>query len=1013
MVKKLPTIRIAGKEYKYHNATDLSHKAGITTAAAKSAISAVSSDEAKEKLDDLNDTRDVMINAQKETRGKNVEIPDYMYVKFTKNDLDTRIAYNDDGTKMIKYSIASNDIPLLRREFSLKKNTPSSYQYTAPKYVNVQGKMNVLKEIDDPDYEVNSMIDLYMQLNFGSEIVYRVTQFYYRGKLSGLENAAIDKKIEYYDDGDDAHNKIVKIVLIGNGEPIFFDWENMVLRDTNYVLSQWKNIEYLDDSSKACSVKYLRIYFGIKIREEVDVEGLCKICAENSINYIFYSLDGKVRCKSVSRKNAKIATAILYNNHIYPLKGKKPIPVDKVIKKIEQTKTVGPDLISLLDKNIIPYDISFSVGGKNTHNITSFTHEGIKYLENRNYDGLYKILEMFGLESKIFDSIQIADVGNIIADKYIKISNESFLPINVSKGGFLYDIINDEDDLNSPDIQYIDKAKCYTSVLKNLKYNIKVDWRTAKVKTINKKAIDVEICCTNLYVVDTQHNFDILYPSNGYYDGGFILDTLKYRPDIVIVEELVCQTTVNYYSKLITDLYSNDLDRLDVKLIVNALIGKFQKNTIVSESYKYNGIYNEDESKRTEGLKIAAGKHKIVFDIIKSVKFVLNRKPICIQVKDGARLLIFEQMLKLGLKASDILQIKTDSILFKGTNPLLSHDEIDGWRKLDKADIKRVNVSPITDDSVPTFFIKNQMTTKRVLHNQYAGAGKTYYIINTLIPSLGSESYVIFTPSHCSLKEYRNAGLKCDVIQKYDYTNDIPPETTIIIDEVGMVGRGGHNFLYKLMMLGKNYYCFGDFKQLVPPDMDNPMDSEHYLNFMFSNIVNNFTNHRNNFTKEYYDSLIESKDKEYLIREVKKYSSTTYDNSVVLCYRNDKTRDPWNKKIMAEKGLCYESIGLQLYCEVTNEKYRSYGIYKGFPVYIHSVDNGRWTIVNNMDNPEIRIECTEKQITNDFSPRFALNCYNIQGQSIDSYYWAAEDDFFINGRTAYTIISRLKGNIMK
>lgn len=59
------------------------------------------------------------------------------------------------------------------------------------------------------------------------------------------------------------------------------------------------------------------------------------------------------------------------------------------------------------------------------------------------------------------------------------------------------------------------------------------------------------------------------------------------------------------------------------------------------------------------------------------------------------------------------------------------------------------------------------------------------------------------------------------------------------------------------------------------------------------------------------------------------------------------------------------------------------------------------------------VKITESQLKKLFKPAYALTAYGVQGDSINSYYFAPEDTYFLDGRTAYTIISRLRQKIIK
>ena len=95
----------------------------------------------------------------------------------------------------------------------------------------------------------------------------------------------------------------------------------------------------------------------------------------------------------------------------------------------------------------------------------------------------------------------------------------------------------------------------------------------------------------------------------------------------------------------------------------------------------------------------------------------------------------------------------------------------------------------------------------------YAGCGKTYKIVNEIIPKL-NDDYIVVSPSHSTLKEYKRLGLNAKVIQYYQFKCSIPEETNIIVDEFGMVGKGGLDMIYKCYLKGKRIWAYGDFSQL-------------------------------------------------------------------------------------------------------------------------------------------------------------------------------------------------------
>jgi hypothetical protein len=291
-----------------------------------------------------------------------------------------------------------------------------------------------------------------------------------------------------------------------------------------------------------------------------------------------------------------------------------------------------------------------------------------------------------------------------------------------------------------------------------------------------------------------------------------------------------------------------------------------------------------------------------------------------------------------------------------------------------------------------------------ILYQCYAGAGKTYDIVNRLIPSLESK-YIVLTPSNESLSAYRDTKINdekinCAVIQTYTLSNTIPDEPIVIVDEFGMMDTPAHDMLLKCAMLGKQIICYGDFNQLPPPGEISTINAPNYLKMLFGQHKSLDTNMRNDFTKEYYDSLINHKVN--LINEVKKHSAKTPEEaSYIICYRNS-TVDKYNKIILEHKGLDAIDEGVELICTVNSQRLQKLEIYNRTVL----------TIEENKSNKHIRLSngevFTKADIKKYFKPAYARTLYGIQGKSIESYYYAPEDYKFLTPRAAYTVISRIK-----
>jgi len=153
------------------------------------------------------------------------------------------------------------------------------------------------------------------------------------------------------------------------------------------------------------------------------------------------------------------------------------------------------------------------------------------------------------------------------------------------------------------------------------------------------------------------------------------------------------------------------------------------------------------------------------------------------------------------------------------------------------------------------------------------------------------------------------------------------------------------------------------------------------------------TNWRNSFTTTYYDSLINSKDSNYLKQEILKYSTKNpEDAEVIFAYRN-KTVDQYNEYMLNHLNKTLDDPDVPMIC--TTNKLRDYNIYNQYQFTTQEIRN-------IITDPEFDME-------KHFRPAYARTLYNLQGDQVKSYYIAPEDiDYFTKPREAYTIISRIK-----
>lgn len=792
-------------------------------------------------------------------------------------------------------------------------------------------------------------------------------------------------------------------------------YEKGFLRDFDnvYELNEWCNVLY-NKSGNNCVVDLVTsycpdLYFKIKKYETkrgIKLDDFISFCKKYEVAYKIYDEQGKIKCSS-DDSNYKIV-AVIYNNHIYPVHGKRLQKRKISDVKIKLIENSYKEFKKMLDNKILPYNVNISciVNNEQLKNVSSiginsFCVNDIKYICNPEYEKCYTFLKKLGIEYYIKSDTKLTNLVDILEKHFKAPDCKTFIPNSNLYARLPYLYKNESVDIQSisKKIKTIDKNKCYPSALYNLDYLLKFDYRK---NNINMNP--VEIIDTNCYLITVKKS-TLLIPQSGLYAGYFLnYCKNKYGIKFELLEELECVPVANYYRNIIDLLYTH-LDNDIFKLIMNIHIGKFQKVGEPTYKYTYKGIYNNESNEMFEGFKKKIGEHNLIFNEKHIFSAVQNKLIISNQIKDYSRMLLNEKIIEYGIHNDNIVQINTDSISYiSGVTPKFKYsskiDEFNGWKCINFKELSYD--TNIYDNEL--YSIKNSMNynnNKRILHIGYAGCGKTHFIITKLIPFLERQkiNYIVLTPTHATLKEYKNANVNSEIIQKYTFDLSIPKEDYIIIDEIGFIDTQSHNFLYKLNHCKKSFECFGDFNQLLAVGENLPINKDHYLKYMFNDIRNIFVNYRNNFTKDYYDSIINNKAD--IISEVYKYSVNDYKKAeIILCYRN-KTKQQYNDTMIHQlklKSWCDK--GAKIICN--NNKLIHLNICNNGQYIITNVDNKYFTLDNEYNIP---IKYMNK--TN-FSPAYALNVHQIQGSTINNYYWCREDDFFIDGRTAYTIISRLR-----
>lgn len=837
-------------------------------------------------------------------------------------------------------------------------------------------------------------------------------------KIVALPNYLTEIKPIYMDDNYTKFFIVANYQIIGEKTKQEFELINGKLRDVQPLdlsnlfnedinNNEWKDCvrDYLKDTYKKISENSIDKYGD---EEGVSPNDLLLFSKKYSIKMVCYDIEGNVILSYYPEKKSKYKNLIFiaYNNHLYPLKNSylsdrknEDWEFEYIYgKNMFRVDNITNELIKNLENGILPKNILLN----SSQLVKSFVVNNIKYFENSDYDICLKILSLFGLADKITISTTLMNVINIIEKLYIKSNINSYCPYfnRFVKGGYNYTKSNINDD-EIKDLTSIDLNKCFMSCLHDLDYLLSYD---IVINSWNNKK---EIKDNYQYLVRPEkHSF--LLPETNIYDGKFLNYCKSEGLKFEILEGYECKKHDNYYKQLIDDLYkklsvfSNGKELF--KKIMVVFIGKMERTNKTNINFKFNKIVNDDELKRSNGyFKKLNDKYYIMYSTDEKNDYI-NRKPITIQIKDMCRKKVYEMMKNLKLKDNDIYQIQTDSITFKKDKLKYISDKlgenIGEWKET-KTKIYNFS-SNIINNNDDTILIKTEGNS--YLFEGDAGCGKTYYIKNTLLKNIDND-YIILTPSHKAKITYQKDNIKCNVIQFYTLNNKLPTEKNIIVDEIGMCDKKALKMLFNCVELCKNIYAFGDFTQLLPVDKENKiqLNGELFMNILFNERHFMDGNYRNKFDKEYYDYLRYDKTCNYL-KEIKKYESDLYKSEVVICYENS-TVDKYNKIISENLGIKNKcSIGAKLICK-TN-KLRILGIYNKFYLDVIKIDNDIITLYDGINEYEVN----RKYIEDDkyFKFRYAQTIYCLQGDTIQSFKFAHEDRKYLDGRTTYTIISRLK-----
>lgn len=809
--------------------------------------------------------------------------------------------------------------------------------------------------------------------------------------------------------------------------------------------------EYENPDNKNCLINFLENHYkknkniSKSLKNYINgiptFENFKNFVSTNKIKTSLYDITGKCIYKQKIKSSSKHANirAIIHNNHIYTFKKgvrvfnrleKREIEIEKDNKNVEMTELIqdhNQKIIEYINKGIMPNIIS------SNHFIVDDKH----HICNKDYSEIEKIYKIFGFEDaplKCNSFSVLNDIIKIIEENPVK----SYFPYNYKEKGLGYTGFENIEDIDINSVYAIDANKAYASSLASLDYLPEIDIRYDKVYKYEGGKIYPHC----LYTVNTTSP-SVYFPDNSAFVWGWYIiriqeieQMISDKIEYTITEYITCKMRANYYKYIIEKLFNDkedDTPYMDVvKLAVNIHIGNMQK--IIGEKKVKKQPKKIDYSIMTvehiEGLKnIGVDEKDLNFERIDDNYYLSyrtipqfevhsdNNLPLSYAIIQNSRLKMINKLLDMNVETDDIIQIKTDAIYLNNKNnkfkKIETSNKLHGWKELKNIkldDFKYFDYTPTPQISLYEPHIINKFIQ---CNNVLAGGGKTYQIINNLLPNLKDDA-VVLSSFHMPLSEYRQKGIKSNVISHYLYHNKKPEEKNIIIDELGLMKKQEWDFILDLLNThDKNIFLFGDNKQL-PPVNDYAIN-DIFLKSHSENYNTDWINHRNNFKAEDYEEMInKNNDMEFSSKLIKKYcSSDINDNETVfIAYRKGTRKNTnniimeKNKYIMNEDNI---SVGVKLINKTNNLIIDNTTIYNKHQfVVVENNDEG--VVIEDIDGK--RLKATRKQILNNMELAFCLTLYCVQGQTIPKLHFLDVDIDVLTKipNALYTLISRIKNN---
>ena len=409
-----------------------------------------------------------------------------------------------------------------------------------------------------------------------------------------------------------------------------------------------------------------------------------------------------------------------------------------------------------------------------------------------------------------------------------------------------------------------------------------------------------------------------------------------------------------------------------------------------------------------------------------------DNKPLNILIKNIAQSYLIELINNIKthdgkpLNKDDIIEINTDCLYITNSDKYNLNDiiinEPNNWKcwKIEKG-YKETQLTEKfhylnNNELVKEAYFYETNTNKYNFNVEYAGGGKTYRIKAIIKQKLIDDpnySYIIISPHHDFLTDYRQNNLKCSTIAHYTFNNLKIKEKNIYVDEFGICNI--NDIIYLTRHENKIFYFYGDDKQLEP--VESKLLNNEFIKSIAKKYNTNWTNKRNTFKKEFYDELIKEKNITKINKIVDEFNAPLENTDIIIAYKRD-TVEKYNNLMLSKYNKKFDKIDIDINIPIINTKNNyalknvstneNEAIYNKHSFNIETKINDTLYIINDKLT---RYYITKDELLLNFKLGYCITLYASQGKTFNTFHFVKEDiqALRLNG-ALYTLISRLRFN---